>query len=81
MEPESRTKSLPCTSSAPEVAIGVTGNECAAFVDEEKRTLLVRDGDLEVEALSEGASDGGVSGTMRTVLSISKEIVLARKLL
>lgn len=58
------------TGSEPEFAIGVTGKEFAALVDEEKKTLL-REKDLEVVGLSREPSDGGVSGIMRTVLSAS----------
>lgn len=85
LESESLPRCLPCsccTFSSPELANGVTGNECAAFVDEGNRILL-RERDLEVEGLwSRGPwSDGKVSGTIRTVLSQSCEQVFALKLL
>ncbi|WVY94577.1 hypothetical protein V8G54_033665 [Vigna mungo] len=81
---ESHPGCLPCTISAPEFAVGVTGNECVALVDEANRILL-RERDLEVEGLdveglSTEQSDGKLSGTIRTVLSLSCEPFLALKL-
>jgi hypothetical protein len=66
----------------PEFAIGVTGNECAAFVDEGNKILL-SERDLEVEGLlSKGPlSDDKVSGTIKTVFSLSCEQVFVLKLL
>jgi hypothetical protein len=66
----------------PEFAIGVTGNECAAFVDEGNKILL-SERDLEVEGLLSRVplSDDKVSGTIKTVFSLSCEQVFVLKLL
>jgi len=80
LEPESHRKCLPFAFCEAEVANGVTGNECAPFVDGEM-TLFLRDRWIEVEGLSKGASDEGVLGTIRPVLSMSWEEVLVLMLL
>lgn len=59
--------------------MGVAGKECATFVDEGNKILL-RENDLEVDGLSRGPSDDGVSGRMRTVLSPSWAMFFALKL-
>ena len=81
-ESEPPSTCLPCTFSAPELAIGVTGNECAAFVDEGNKILL-SEWDLEVEGLlSKGPlSDDKVSETIKTLFSESSEQVFVLKLL
>lgn len=77
---ESPSTHVPSTLSPPELAIGVTGNECAAFVDEGNKILL-SESDLEVEGLSKGPFDDKVSGTIKTVFSQSCEQVFVLKLL
>lgn len=62
-----------------ELEIGVTGEECAAFVDEAKRSLL-REKDREVVALSEHLFDGCISGKIGTTISPSGSECFAPKL-
>lgn len=66
---------VPSTPLASVFAVGVTGKECADVADWENKILL-REKDLEVEGLSGGLSESGVSGTMRTVFSPSCEVFL-----
>lgn len=80
---EALARCLPCTFSAIELPIGVTGNECAALVDE-GNNILLRERDLEVEGLLSigvGTSDGKASGKIKTFLSQSCELVFVLKLL
>lgn len=69
MRSEWATTSSSCRGSGPEFATGVTGKECVLFADKEK--TLVRENDLELEGLSWGSVDVGVSGMRRTVFSHS----------
>lgn len=71
--------SVAFNASVSEFEIGVAGEECEAFVDEAKRSLL-REKDREVVGLSETLFDGCMSGKMGTIISSSGNERFAPKL-